>query len=101
MCIKTIQHYCIMRKMGGRICDSCRTMFYSGDPVVELCEKCANTVWCVIYEYDDGSRELSSIHHTEEKAKKFCERLKESIAFANTYSTKKITKHYISEWAVL
>ena len=87
--------------MGGRICDSCQTMFYTGDPVEELCEKCANTVWCVIYEYDDGSRELSSIHHTEEKANKFCEFLKKRIAFANKYSTKKIIKPYISEWAVL
>lgn len=76
-------------------------MFYSGDPVVELCEKCANTVWCVIYEYDDGSRELSSIHHTEEKANNFCERLKERIASINKYSTKKIIKPYISEWVVL
>ena len=87
--------------MGGRIYDSCQTMFYTGYPVEELYEKCANTVRCVIYEYDDGSRELSSIHRTEEKANKFCERLKESIAFANKYSTKKIIKPYISEWAVL
>ena len=76
-------------------------MFYSGDPVAELCEKCANTVWCVIYEYDDGSRKLSSIHRTEEKAKKFCERLKENIAFANTYSDKKITNIIYLNGAVL
>ena len=101
MYIRITQHYYIMQKMGGRICDSCRTMFYPGDRVVELCAKCASTVWCVIYEYDDGSRELSSIHRTEEKAKKYCEHLNESIAFANTYSDKKIIKHYISEWTVL
>ena len=57
-----------MEKLSGKICDRCRTVFYPGDRIVELCEKCANTVWCLFNIYEDGSKELSSIHGTEEGA---------------------------------
>ena len=69
MFIRITQHYCIMQKFNGgnpvRICDECRTMFYPGDTIVELCKECASTVWCVFSTYEDGSVELSSIHHNQ------------------------------------
>ena len=90
-----------MQKMSGKICDSCRTMFYPGDTIIELCPKCANTVWCVTNVYEDNFRELASIHRTKESAEQW-------IKYINILTNKnahneevKIIKQDISEWCVL
>lgn len=90
-----------MEKISGRICDNCRTLFYPNDHIVELCEQCANTVWCVVNLYEDDSRELSSIHHTEEGAKKWVEKNKSIIEKYNKINSNKIIKQDISQWAIL
>ena len=101
MCIRITQHYYIMQKMGGKICDSCRSLFYAGDAVHEVCSKCFNNVWCIIYIYEDGSRELSSIHHTEESAVTFMLKNAEVIARVNACSENKIKEQKVTKWAVL
>ena len=101
MYIKIIQHYCIMQKMSGRICDVCRTQFYPGDTIVEMCSICANVVWCVFNIYEDGSRELSSIHHTEERAQKWIEDNQELINKVNPEQDNKIVKQELHSWFVL
>lgn len=90
-----------MKKLSGHICDSCRTMFYPEDHIVELCEKCANQVWVVTNIYEDDFRELASIHHTEESAKDFIEKGKEVINLLNKVRENKLIKQDISNWAVL
>lgn len=90
-----------MQKMSGKICDHCRTMFYPGDRVVELCERCANTVWCLINVYEDGSKELSSIHHNEESAVWFKSQNWELINKLNPERENKIIDQLIEEWIIL
>ena len=46
-----------MQKLDGRICDSCRKLFYPGDTVYEVCPMCFHSVWCVTNVYKDGSKE--------------------------------------------
>ena len=53
-----------MKKINVQICDSCGKMFYPGDSIHEFCNVCANTIYCVMNVYEDGSKELFSIHHT-------------------------------------
>ena len=93
-----------MKKLSGHICDHCRTMFYPGDRIVELCEECARkvtTVWCVINVYEDDFRELTSIHHTEEGAKEFIENGKTLLELLNGTAKNKIVKQEMSNWIVL
>lgn len=90
-----------MQKMSGKICDYCRTMFYPGDHIVELCEKCANIVWCLINVYEDGSKELSSIHRTEEGAIWFKAQNWELINKLNPERENKIIDQLIEEWSIL
>lgn len=90
-----------MEKLSGKICDVCRTMFYPGDHIVEMCEECANTVWCVTNIYEDGSKELSSIHHTEEKALRFIEQNKELIKNYDLDAKNRVIKQEINSWFVL
>ena len=90
-----------MQKMGGKICDNCRTLFRPGDVVVELCEKCANTVWCVFSTYEDGSVELSSIHRNQDSALKWIQKNKEIFEAVNPEVNKKIIKQEAIHWFVL
>lgn len=90
-----------MKKMGGHICDSCRTMFYSGDHITELCDKCANTVWCVTNVYEDGSRELSSIHRNELDARYQIEKTMYMLDKINKGSDKKLVKQTMAKWQIL
>lgn len=85
--------------MDGKICDICRTRFYPGDAIIEVCSICANVVWCVFNIYEDGSKELSSIHHTEENALKWIEDNKELIN--KVISENKIIKQETHSWFVL
>lgn len=101
MYIKITQHYCIMEKMGGKICDSCRTLFRPGDVVVELCEKCANTVWCVVNIYEDGSKELSSIHRSAESAEWFRSQCWLAAQKFNPERNNKIVNIITEDWTVL
>lgn len=94
-----------MQKFNGgnpvHICDSCRTIFQKDNHINELCDKCAHIVWCVSNIYEDGSKELSSIHHTEEKALKWIETNKELIAKFNPEQNNKIIKQELDSWVVL
>ena len=101
MYIRITQHYCIMQKMSGKICDSCRTMFYPGDHIVELCLDCAHKVWCVTNVYEDGSKELSSIHRAEYRAKEWVEKSRSVLDKVNPDQEKKIVKQEINCWYVL
>ena len=76
-------------------------MFYPGEHVVELCERCANTVWCLINVYEDGSKELSSIHHNEESAVWFKSQNWELINKLNPERENKIIDQLIEEWIIL
>lgn len=87
--------------MSGRICDRCRTMFYPGDRIVELCEKCANQVWIVTNIYEDDFRELAAVCRTEEIANEFVEKGKTLIEKLNKDSKIKLIKQDISNWAIL
>ena len=87
--------------MGGKICDCCRTMFYPGDKIYELCSVCANLVYCVLYEYDNDTRELAAIFHTREGAEEFVEANTELIKKYNKYAKYKIIHSHITTWAVL
>ena len=49
-------------------CKRCGKLFYKEDYINEVCDSCINNVWCVINIFEDGSKELSSIHHTQEDA---------------------------------
>ena len=90
-----------MQKMGGRICDCCRTVFRPGDVIYELCSECAQVVWCVTNIYEDGSKELSSIHRTEEKAKEWIESTKDLLTKINPKQHRKITDRTITSWFIL
>lgn len=90
-----------MEKLSGKICDVCRTMFYPGDHVIEMCEKCANTVWCIFDIYEDGSRELSSIHRTQEGALLCIEQNKELIENYCLDSKNKIIEQEVIDYFIL
>lgn len=90
-----------MQKMGGRICDCCRTILRPGDVIYELCSECAQVVWCVTNIYEDGSKELSSVHRTEEKAKKWIESTKDLLTKINPEQRRKIIDRTITSWFIL
>lgn len=90
-----------MQKMDGRICDSCRTLFYPQDKIYEFCHECANLVWCVTNVYKDGSKELSSIHHTEEGAIDCVSTNKQFIEKTNVGLKNPIVDQEITNWMVL
>ena len=90
-----------MQKMGGKICDHCRTLLRPGDVVVELCEKCANTVWCVFNIYEDGSKELSSIHHSAEGAEWFKSQFWIVAQKLNPERDNKIINITTEDWTIL
>lgn len=90
-----------MQKMGGKICDCCRTVFRPGDIIYELCSECTQIVWCVTNIYEDGSKELSSIHRTEEKAKEWIESTKDLLTKINPKQQRKIIDRTITSWFVL
>lgn len=87
--------------MDGKICDSCRSLFYPKDVIYEICPNCFNNVWCIINIREDGSKELSSIHHTEESALKFMSRNKFIIGRINETAEIPIKEQKIEKWAVL
>ena len=105
MCIKIIQHYYIMQKFNGgnpvHICDGCRTMFRPGDPVYELCAECAQVVWCVTNVFDDGSKELSSVHRTRKKAEEWIESLKDITDKINKETERRLIRKEVTSWMVL
>ena len=90
-----------MQKMDGRICDCCRTLFRPGDVIYELCSECAQVVWCVTNVYEDGSKELSSVHRTEEKAKKWIESTNDTLTKINSEQRRKIIDRTITSWFIL
>lgn len=90
-----------MQKMGGRICDCCRTLFRPGDVIYELCSECAQVVWCITNIYEDGSKELSSVHRTEEKAKEWIESTKDLLTKINPEKRRKIIDRTITSWFIL
>lgn len=90
-----------MQKLDGHICDCCRTLFRPSDHIVEMCEDCANTVYCVMNIYESGKEELSSIHHTEEKAQQWIETGKELLAKFRDDFPDKIIEQKIVSWFVL
>lgn len=89
-----------MNKLDGKICDACHTRLYPNDRIYEFCRKCANFVWCVINKYEDGSKELSSIHHTEEGAKFWVENDQSWIEKVNKDTDNKIVDREIVQWCV-
>ena len=102
MFIRIIQHCYIMQKLDGHICDGCRTMFHSKDSVYEFCKECANTVWCVFTTYEDGSIELSSIHHNQDSALGWIQQNKEIYeAVDPNIIDKKIIKQEAIHWMIL
>lgn len=90
-----------MQKMDGKICDHCRTLLRPGDVVVELCEKCANTVWAIFNIYEDGSKELSSLHHSEEGAAWFRSQYWIAAQKFNPERDNKIIDIIIEDWTIL
>jgi hypothetical protein len=86
--------------MEERICDCCGTVFIPDDVIYELCSECAQVVWCVTNIYEDGSKELSSIHHTEEKAKKWIKSTKDLLTKINP-EHRKIIDRTITSWFIL
>ena len=90
-----------MRKLDGIICDGCRTMFYPGDTIIELCEQCAHHVWCVFNIYEDGTRELSSVHRSEERAQRWIVDNRRILEIGNEDRENKIIEQVISQWFVL
>ena len=90
-----------MQKMGGRICDACRTLFYPGDTIIEFCETCASTVWCVFNHYEDGTKELSSIHRTETSAQNWVNFGQQLIKKHNDKPDIKLVNQEISQWRIL
>ena len=94
-----------MQKFNGgnpvHICDGCRTTFYPEDRIYEFCKDCANTVWCVFSTYEDGSIELSSIHHNQNSALKWIRQNKEIFEAVNPEVDKKIIKQEAIHWFVL
>ena len=90
-----------MQKLDGKICDGCRTIFYPGDTIIELCEQCAHYVWCVFNIYEDGKKELSSIHRTEERAYEYIIEHKYIIEVINNTQDNKIIERIVEQFAVL
>lgn len=90
-----------MQKMSGRICDHCRTLFYPGDTIIEMCHKCAHTVWCVMNVYEDGSKELSSIHRNPKNANDQMNSNREKIKELNQDRDVKLVKQEVTSWCVL
>lgn len=90
-----------MQKMDGKICDSCRKLFYPEDKIYEFCHECANLVWCVTNVYKDGSKELSSIHHTEDGAIDWVSKNKQFIEEMNVGLQNPIVDQEITNWMVL
>lgn len=89
-----------MNKLDGKICDSCRKIFYPGDTIYEVCPECFHTVWCVSNIYENGSKELSSIHRTEEKAIAWVEKGKELIEQSKLTIDNPIIDQIIDCWCV-
>ena len=81
-----------MQKFNGgnpvHICDGCRTTFYPEDHIYEFCKDCANTVWCVFSTYEDGSIELSSIHHSQDSALAWIQQNKKMFELAVNQAVK-------------
>lgn len=59
------------------------------------------TVWCVFSTYEDGSIELSSIHHNQNSALTWIQQNKEIFEAVNPKVDKKIIKQEAIHWFVL
>lgn len=94
-----------MQKFNGgnpvHICDGCRTTFYPEDRIYEFCKDCANTVWCVFNIYEDGSKELSSLHHSEESAVWFRSECWITAQKLNSERDNKIVDIIIEDWTII
>lgn len=87
-----------MKKLDGKICDSCETLIY--DHSYDVCTHCFNNVYCIINVYEDGTERLSSIHHTLESAESHKYESQELIDCINTDSNNKLIKQVIENWLV-
>jgi hypothetical protein len=58
-------------------------------------------VWCITNIYEDDSRELSSIHRTEEAALHFMLKNADTIKRMNQFANLKIKQQVVAKWAVL
>lgn len=58
-------------------------------------------VWCITNIYEDGTKELSSIHSSEEKADKWIEQNQDLINKINEEVNNKIIKQEKQDWIVL
>jgi hypothetical protein len=58
-------------------------------------------VWCITNIYEDDSRELSSIHRTEEAALHFMLKNAATIEHMNQFADLKIKQQVVSKWALL
>ena len=97
-----------MQKFNGgnpvHICDECKTMFYPGDTIVELCKECTGSVWAVFSVYDiNGNyiKELNCIFRTEEKAKNWVEKHKAILDAYNLCVENKILDVKYEHWSIL
>ena len=88
-----------MKKMRGQICDSCRKLFYPGDLIHEFCNVCANTVYCVMNVYEDGSKELFSIHRTMDSAVDIVKKGMDQLDKLNHGQPNKI-KQVVESWLI-
>lgn len=79
-----------MKKMGGNICDSCRSLFLHGDRVYEFCKNCATTVYCIFNNYEDGTKELFAIFRNKEQAELEINQRKSKLGILNNLVENKI-----------
>lgn len=87
-------------KLSGHICDSCRIGFKPDDTIYELCPECYNTVWVVMNIFRDGTKELSSIHHTKESAEKCVKDGEKLVEQTNITSLNPCIDRQIHQWCV-
>ena len=88
-----------MKKISEQLCDSCRKMFHPGDRIHEFCDVCANTVYCVMNVYENGSKELFSIHHTIDSAENIIENGIDLLNKLNHNQPSKI-KQVVESWLI-
>jgi hypothetical protein len=58
-------------------------------------------VWCVTNVFDDGSKELSSVHRTREKAEEWVESLKDITDKINKETKRRLIRKEVTSWMVL
>lgn len=79
-----------MKKIGGKICDNCRSLFFPGDRIYEFCNRCATTVYCIFNNYKDGTKELFAVFRNKEQAEQEIEQRKSKLGILNNLVENKI-----------